>query len=92
MFKNILPGKRLPADDEFTMVTPGPGALNGKENQRVGSGAPKSTRQTMFSDKYRGKKNTDANAPPTEMNNQFDRLLVCHGADIGRTTLSRSCL
>lgn len=77
MFKSILPGKRLPADDEFTMVTPGPGVLNGKENQRAGTGTAKSTRQPMFSDKYRGKKNAGAIAQPAEMNNQFDRLLVC---------------
>ncbi|KZV59875.1 hypothetical protein PENSPDRAFT_644700 [Peniophora sp. CONT] len=74
MFKSILPGKRLPADDEFTMITPGPGASNGKENQRTGSGATKSTRQPLFSDKYRGKKNADA-TQPAEMNNQFDKLL-----------------
>lgn len=77
MFKNILPGKRSPADNEFQILTPPPAlpsAINGKENQRVASGASKPSRQPMFSDKYRGKKNVESGS--NETNNQFDRLLV----------------
>ncbi|KAI0027501.1 armadillo-type protein [Vararia minispora EC-137] len=82
MFKSILPSKRTPVDAEFTMVTPyGDTVLNGKENQRIPSAALKSgansrtTKQSLFSDRYRGKKSLDLNPQSCETNQAFGRLL-----------------
>ena len=78
MFKGILPHKRVVSTDEFTMVTPPLGDVNGKENHPAQhrKANTKGRKQDML--KGKGQPSAPAPANPNEeaVGEDFDKLMV----------------